>query len=142
MKNRLAGIVAGAALLVTVLTVDASEVAGGFMIGEPTGFSLRIERFPVLCFGWSLTRDYVYVNCDYWLMDKPFPDGNRLDWYLGVGGALGAGRQAFLGCRVPIGIKGILERRFELFGEIAPGIAIAPDVGLFVNGGVGFRYIF
>ncbi|MBN1128201.1 MAG: hypothetical protein JXA71_04410 [Chitinispirillaceae bacterium] len=142
MKNRFSEVVAGAAFLLTVLTADAAEVAGGFMIGEPTGFSLRINKFPVLCFGWSLPHDYVYVNCDYWLIDKPFPNEDRIDWYLGVGGALGAGHEAFLGCRVPIGIKGIIERRFELFGEIAPGVAIAPEVGLFANGGIGFRYIF
>jgi hypothetical protein len=142
MKKCLTAIVAGAAILLTVLTADAAEVAGGFMVGEPTGFSLRINKFPVLCFGWSFPHDFLFVNCDYWIIDKPFPNESRLDWYLGVGGALGTGHDPFLGCRVPIGIKGILERKFELFGEIAPGVSLAPEVGLFLNGGLGFRYIF
>jgi hypothetical protein len=120
-----------------------AEVAGGFVIGEPTGFSLRIDKFPVLTFGWSLTHDWMYVNCDYWIINKPMPDAGPLYWYLGVGGAVGAGGQhGFLGCRIPIGLQAVLERRFELFGELAPGLGLVPDVALFLNGGIGFRYIF
>jgi hypothetical protein len=120
-----------------------SEIAGGFILGEPTGFSLRVNQFPVLGFGWSLSHDWMYVNCDYWIINKPIPDTRQLDWFLGVGGAVGVGgNHGFLGCRVPIGLKTVLERKFELFGELAPVLGLVPDVDMFLNGGIGFRYIF
>jgi hypothetical protein len=144
MNSRRFLIIACTSVLLTVSSPWAAvEVAGGFILGEPTGFSLRIEKFPVLSFGWSLTHDWMYVNCDYWIINKLIPDSRDLYWYLGVGGAIGAGgSHGFLGCRVPIGLQAILERRFELFGELAPGIGIMPDVNMFLNGGIGFRYIF
>jgi len=120
-----------------------AEVAAGVMLGEPTGFTVRIDRFPVMGFAWSLSHKWTYLQCDYWIIHKPIPDAARLDWYLGAGGGVGLGHgDAFIGARLPIGLQAIFERKFELFGEIAPVLGLAPDVGLFINGGIGFRYIF
>ena len=143
MKFRFLYAVICSAAILSSSTARGTEVAVGFVLGEPTGFSVRIERFPVLSFGWSLSYDWMYVNGDYWLIHKPLPNASPLDWYLGVGGALGlGGSQAFLGARLPIGLQMIFDRKFELFGEIAPVLGLIPDVGLFFNGGIGLRYIF
>jgi hypothetical protein len=142
MKRHLTGVIAGSIVFFTALTAGAAEIAGGFVIGEPTGFSLRIDRFPVLGFGWALSHDWMYVNCDYWLINKPIPNAAPVYWYFGIGGALGAGNAGFLGCRFPIGLQAVFNRRLEFFGELAPVLGLIPDVGLFANGGIGFRYIF
>jgi hypothetical protein len=143
MKLRLFYAIMFSAVIFSSRPASGTEIAGGFVLGEPTGFSLRIEKFPVLSFGWSLTHDWMYVNCDYWIINKSLPDAAPIDWYFGLGGAFGIGGQhGFLGCRVPIGLQGFLDIKFEIFGELAPVLGLMPDVGLFVNGGIGFRYIF
>jgi hypothetical protein len=121
-----------------------AEVAAGFVLGEPTGFTVRVDKFPVLSFGWSLTHGWMYVNGDYWIIHKPLPpDAAQVNWYLGAGAALGlGGDKGFLGGRVPIGLQAIFGRNYELFGEVAPVVGLAPDVGLFLNVGIGFRFIF
>ena len=145
MKTRFFSAAVCGALIFISRPAAAAEVAAGIVLGDPTGFSIRINQFPVLGFGWSLSRDYMFVNGDYWLINKPLPDADPLYWYLGVGGALGIGGNhgsSSIGCRVPIGLQAIFNRKYELFGELAPGLGLAPDVDLFVQGGIGFRYIF
>jgi hypothetical protein len=143
MKKSLFSAVMCGALIFISRPAAGAEVAAGIVLGEPTGFSIRINNFPVLGFGWSISRDYMFVNCDYWVINKPFPNADPLYWYLGVGGALGiGGHESALGCRVPIGLQAIFNRKYEVFGEIAPGLGVAPDVEMFVQGGIGFRYIF
>lgn len=131
------------ALLMSSGIAAAAEVAGGAILGEPTGFSLRINNFPVLAFGWALTREQMFINCDYWLLNRPIPDADPLYWYLGVGGALGiGGHEGAIGCRVPVGFQAVFQRRYEIFGEFALGLSLVPDVRPFGQGGIGFRYIF
>jgi hypothetical protein len=144
MKSRFICVLITGAVILASRPAAGAEIAGGLVLGVPTALSLRINKFPVLAFGWGWAHyhNYMYVNCDYWIIDRPLPDAGRLDWFLGIGGSVGGGHEGFLGCRVPIGLKGILERRFELFGELAPGISLVPEVGLFINGGIGLRYIF
>lgn len=142
MKTRFIYAVMCGALLFSSRSAG-TEVAGGVMIGEPTGFTVRINNVPVLGFGWALSREFMFVNGDWWIINKPIPNADPLFWYLGVGAALGiGGNESSLGCRVPIGLQAVFNRKYELFGELAPGLGLAPDVKLFVHGGIGFRYIF
>lgn len=131
------------ASVLSVASLARAEVAAGVMIGEPTGLTVRVDNFPVIGLAWSLTHPWTYLQCDYWIIHKPIQSAGSLDWYLGAGGAIGGGGgESFFGARLPIGVQSIVNRKFELFGEFAPVLALAPDVNILLNLGIGFRYIF
>jgi hypothetical protein len=90
-----------------------------------------------------MRHNSMYVHADYWIIDKSLEYEYPLDWYLGLGGALGiSGGDAFIGVRVPVGLLYPFEQRWELFGELAPVVGLVPDVGFALNGGIGIRYFF
>jgi hypothetical protein len=140
MRSRCLAILAGIILFSSVPRASA-EVAAGIIIGEPTGISLRIDHFPVLGFAWSLHHDWMYVHGDYIFIDNVLQDPLR--WYLGGGLFLGINSDNLgFGVRVPIGLQIRFDPRFEVFGELAPGIAILEETDMYLGGGIGIRYIF
>jgi hypothetical protein len=139
MKLRFALVAFVASLLFSTSAVRA-EVAGGFVLGEPTGISVRIERLFVLGFGRSVFHDWMCIQGDYIFIDRMLQE--RLRWYLGAGALLEAGHNGGLGCRVPVGLLWPFDPKFEAFGEIAPGINLIPEVQPLLCVGIGIRYIF
>lgn len=139
MKLRLFLAAISAAVLISGSAVRA-EVAGGFVLGEPTGISVRIDRFLVLGFGHSLMHDWMCIQGDYIFIDRMLQE--RLRWYLGAGAVLEAGHDGGLGGRVPIGLLWLFDPKFEAFGEIAPGINLIPEIQPLIGVGIGIRYIF
>jgi hypothetical protein len=118
-----------------------AEVAAGIIIGEPTGVSVRIDHFPVLGFAWSLHNNWMYVHGDYIFIDEVLSDPLR--WYLGGGLFLGINDESVgFGVRVPVGLQIRFHRNFEVFGELAPGLALIEETGLYLGGGIGIRYVF
>ena len=136
------------ALIACALLIPASAskaaVAVGIIVGEPTGLSIRIDRFPVLGVAWSLRNNWMYIQGDYWLLHTALNRAYPLNFYLGPGVyvALGGG-DFYGGIRIPIGLQWVLQRHWELFGELAPVIDLFPEPGFFdIQGGIGIRYIF
>lgn len=118
-----------------------SEVAAGVILGEPTGISIRIDKFPILGFAWSLKHDWMYAHGDYYFIDRTIQD--QLSWYLGGGLAVGFGKgDPGLAVRIPVGLQFRFDPHFELFGELAPGITVMPEMEGSIMGGIGLRYIF
>ena len=140
MKSRCMIVLAALALCTTTQKIDA-EVAAGIIIGEPTGVSIRIDHFPVLGFAWSLHRDWMYVHGDYIFIDNVLQDPLR--WYLGGGLFLGIHNDHVgFGVRIPVGLQIRFHPNFEVFGELAPGIALIEDTDIYLGGGIGIRYVF
>lgn len=128
-------------LAIAVMAVSASaRTALGVMIGEPTGLSLRMDRFPILGVAWSFRSDYMHVHCDYWLINKTL--NAPLRWYLGLGAAVGVRTEVGLAARVPLGLQIVPHRHIEIFGELVPGVAVLPGTDVYIAGALGVRYIF
>ena len=111
----------------------------GVIIGDPTGLSFRVNRFPVLAVAWS--RDsHIHINMDYWLFNP------RLEWpvkaYIGVGGNFQLGDNFGIGVRFPLGLQLFFARHFELFGELVPGVQFIENSGFDLDAGIGLRFIF
>ena len=131
-------------LLLFILLIPAAsfaEIGVGAIIGEPTGLSFKLGNFPVIGLGWSTFNSSIDATVDMWFINDHFVE--MLDWYLGVGAKLGIKSNDFLiGIRVPIGAQWWLTNEFELFAEIAPGLAILPATEFDISGGIGLRYHF
>ena len=111
----------------------------GVIVGDPTGLSFRVNRFPVLAVAWS--RDsHIHINMDYWLFNP------KLEWpvkaYIGIGGNFQFGDNFGIGARFPLGLQLFFARYFELFGELVPGIQFSQDPGFDLDAGIGLRFIF
>lgn len=123
----------------------SATIGVGIIVGEPTGLSVKVSKFPVLGVSWSF-QNYFYGSCDYWIIERPL--AGPVNWFLGVGakGLFSASKKnedTFrLGARVPVGLQWYPIKRLELFGEIVPCLVIVPSIGFDLNGGIGVRYHF
>lgn len=132
---------------------DTSKDLGiGFMVGEPTGLSLKSwtggnNAFD-LGLAWSLGRyDAINIHGDYlWHNYNVFSevDEGTLPLYYGIGGRLIlAENDAIIGARVPVGINYLFEDSpIGLFLEVAPVINLVPSTDFDVDGGLGVRFYF
>lgn len=150
------------ALLATFLTFslntyshaqDTSKDLGiGFMVGEPTGLSLKSwtdgnNAFD-LGLAWSLGRyDAINIHGDYlWHNYNVFNevDEGTLPLYYGIGGRLIlAENDAIIGARIPVGVNYLFDDSpIGLFLEVAPIINLIPSTDFDVDGGLGVRFYF
>lgn len=148
------------ALLATFLTFSFSTLSQaqdtdkdlgiGFMVGEPTGLSLKSwtggnNAFD-LGLAWSLGRyDAINIHGDYlWHNYNVFDevDEGTLPLYYGIGGRLIlAENDAIIGARIPVGINYLFEDSpIGLFLEVAPIINLVPSTDFDVDGGLGVRF--
>ena len=128
-------------LFLAVNTMPASTSIG-FILGEPTGLSLKFDNFPVLGIAWSLD-DYLHVHIDYWFSSRRFQ--RALYWYWGFGGKVifqkYKDKDFGLGLRMPLGIRYFPARRVEIFFELAPGMKVYPKTEVDIDAGIGIRFI-
>jgi hypothetical protein len=106
------------------------SVAGGLF--NP-GLSLKIPNLPIF---WGINANLgnstagVGISGDYYLLDRTLvKDGSfSLDWFLGLGvfTHIYFGDSSFfaLGARVPIGLSWHINKTFELFMDVAPGLGV------------------
>lgn len=130
---------------------DASKDVGiGFMVGEPTGLSLKSWTSGNNAFdiglAWSLGRyDAINIHADYlWHNYSAFSevDSGILPLYYGIGGRVVFDENdAVIGARVPVGLNYLFEDApIGLFIEVAPIFNIAPSTDFDVDGGLGVRF--
>lgn len=146
-------------LLVTFLTLslntlsyaqDASKDVGiGFIIGEPTGLSLKTwsggGNAVDLGLAWSFGRyDAINMHADYlWHNYRLFSevDTGTFPLYYGIGGRVVLGDDSRLGARIPVGLNYLFEDApIGLFFEVAPIFNVAPSTSFDVDGGIGVRF--
>mgnify|MGYP006271687877 CR=1 FL=1 len=127
------------------------DVGVGFILGNPTGFSMIIADRVSLGIGWGILN-YLHVNADVWVVDQQLEGG--VDWHVGVGGKVKVFNEntertteqrtedadLAAGIRFPVSIQYFFSERLELFGEAAPGIEVYPGFDLDVDVGLGLRY--
>ena len=141
MKKRIAVILL-VVLAVVIPAAAFADIGIGGVAGydQPSGLSFKLDDFPVVSLGWSVSGDYVHGTVDYWFINDRL-EHNFL-WYLGGGVKASLGSNFGLGLRVPIGVQWYFIPRFELFAEIVPGFDILPASGFDISGGIGLRFHF
>lgn len=145
-------------LLAALVTISFTSLAQaqnnegtgiGFMVGEPTGLSLKTwtggNNAIDAGLAWSFGRyDAINLHADYlWHNYSVFEvDSGSLPLYYGIGGrAVFADDDAVLGARVPVGIDYLFEESpVGIFFEVAPIFNIAPSTDFDVDGAIGVRF--
>lgn len=130
------------------------EIGVGFIVGEPTGLSLKSwtgnDNAVDVGLAWSLGRyDAINIHADYlWHNYEVFSevDSGTMPLYYGVGGRVVFGDHiygqddAVLGARVPVGINYLFDDApVGLFLEVAPVFNVIPEPDFDVDGGIGVR---
>ena len=140
--------------LFTILATGTvfADHPGGFGIGVQGGFSgtwgvvgnygggalsLKLPSLPVF---WAIRLDILtdffnlWVSGDYYLIDSKLVPAIGLNWYLGIGGALGLSFGSNwmglgLAARLPIGLSWQPVRLLEIFLQVVPslGVSIVPE---------------
>jgi hypothetical protein len=140
-----------------IINANAQEsgLGVGFMLGEPTGISIKkwLNNSNALDagLGWSFTEDgsihlhadYLYHNYDIIKLSDA-----KVPVYFGVGGRFkfkndqkSVGNS--IGVRVPVGAAyQFTSAPFDAFIEIVPILDLSPDTRISFNSAIGFRYYF
>jgi len=155
MKKIVTVIILAAFLSVfSISTSQAQQRSGtgiGFMVGEPTGLSLKSWTSSKNAFdvglAWSLSSDAFHIHADYlWHNFNLFNDvqSGSLPLYYGIGGrVIFDDNDAKIGARVPVGLSYIFANSpIDIFLEIAPIFNIAPETDFDIDGGLGVRFYF
>ena len=128
-------------ILILPATVFADIGIGGIAgYSQPTGVTLKMNNFPVVSLGWSITGNWISGTVDYWFLNEKLE--RNILWYFGACAKASVGNSIGLTFRIPIGIQWYFMPAFELFGELVPGFAILPSSGFDFSGGIGLRYHF
>jgi len=156
MKCKIAIIV----LLLTAVSANArtqDNLGIGFILGEPTGFSLKYwldeERAVDGAAAWSYSEnDSFQLHGDYLIHDYELLEADEMPLYYGIGARLklkdsdGGGRNEhdpIFGIRVPVGVTYLFDEvPIDLFFELVPVLDLTPEVELDINAAVGLRYYF
>ena len=156
MKSKIAIVVLLlAAALANARTHDDFGI--GFMVGEPTGLSLKywIDEESAIdgAAAWSYSEnDSFQLHGDYLIHNYELLEADELPLYWGIGARLkfkdsdGRGRNenyAIFGIRVPFGITYLFEDEpLDLFFEVVPVLDLSPDLDVDINAAVGLRFYF
>lgn len=135
------------------ITSTRAEASGlGVILGEPTGICGKVQlarnHGVQGAAAWSLSGDHEFhLQGDYLYQYVAFLEENmgRLPFYLGIGGRLKfrSNRDNKVGVRFPLGLHTRIGRsRFDLFGELAPILDLAPDTDFDFAAAIGVRYYF
>ena len=142
---------------------DSKSTGLGVVLGEPTGFTGKFWRASDRAIDVGLAfsvNSFMLIYSDYLFhfhgaLGNSSPFLEELQPYIGVGGELflaGSGHSdsayfssstSGFGLRIPIGAEWMVPRApIGIFGELVPGIGIAPGTFAFFQGGIGIRYYF
>lgn len=122
----------------------------GLIFGEPTGLSAKMwtsERTAIdAAVAWSFVGSgWLHIHTDFLIHNFDLIDVSEgsLPVYFGVGAYLGLASDLGLGARVPVGLAYHFEGApVEVFFELAPGLALLPEIKFYIGGGIGARYYF
>lgn len=151
----------GLIFLIFALPVEAmpteGTLAGGIIVGEPTGLSAKSYVTPNQAFdaalSYSLRTDSIWIHGDYLYHSQRLSksvEGGRWVPYGGLGGLLYLSNQnkkqssrALIAARAPAGLLFYpTASSFEFFAEIALIVGVIPATEVSMSGGIGARYLF
>lgn len=129
--------------------VPGIQIGLGGQIGDPSGLSFKFYEQPGLAWdfllAFDLEGDYVFFNA-HRVWEQPFPD-TPLRYFYGPGALIGSAgppdgdNELLLGISFTIGLNYFI-KRFEIYGNLTPRLAIIPATEGAFGGGVGLRYYF
>lgn len=140
--------------------VAQGRVGIGFIVGDPTGFSLKYKVSAANALDGALgfsPFDRFRIHADYLWISRPFND-QQFSFTYGAGAAVGFGNSEYVvsrgrylyftrdvptgfGIRVPVGLSYMIPRSpVELTLELAPIVIFAPDGGIGIDGGLAVRF--
>jgi hypothetical protein len=130
--------------------VQSGDQGLGLIFGSPIGLTYKYFYTHTMAvdggigvIGDKLAIYATHLWHDFSLIPKPSGVDAQLPFYFGVGARLRFMEDPRFGIRTITGISFMHNKRpFELFGELGPFIRLTPDVGVSMDGGVGFRYYF
>ncbi len=134
-----------------VQKVGAGDVEAGLVLGEPTGFSVKVWTGlnSALDAGvaWSFGRGgHIHLHADYLVHNFSFfnVESGDMPLYFGIGGRIRLENdETRAGMRIPIGAEYIFEDSpVGIFIEIVPIMDVIPETTADLNAGFGIRYIF
>ncbi len=132
---------------------ESKRFGGGIYLGEPIGITLKgylTRRWSLSgAAGWAFSGESFALKVDgtYDILDIPVETSAiTLPFYVGVGGFMEINEHhehSEGGILVPVGLA-VQWTKYpvEVFLEIEPGVAVAPDTEFELMGGVGARFYF
>ena len=122
----------------------------GFIIGEPTGISvkknLEDNKAIAAAAAWSFSGEKsLNLHSDYlWFKDDVVKvKKGRLPLYYGIGARVKFEDESLIGARFPVGLQYFFKNeRFTFFAEIVPILDLIPDTDVNMNAAIGFRILF
>lgn len=127
----------------------SGQLAGGLMVGEPTGLSFKYwnssARAIDVGVAWSFEgNDVISLHSDYLWHKWLEVNSGRLALYYGIGArALLDGSNSVIGARIPVGLNYLLaDAPIGFFLEIAPIVDVIPSTDGNAVGGIGARFYF
>jgi hypothetical protein len=154
-------LIAAVVLLAAAASAQLSGTGIGFVLGEPTGLSLKswLSGNSAITVGaaWSFQHDgSLFLWADYTIhsFDITHSGSDRsLAFYYGLGGKASFidnndgegndGNDVVIGARVPLGLMIPLRHHpVDFFVEVVPTIDLTPDTDFGVNGGIGVHLFF
>jgi hypothetical protein len=131
----------------------SGSVGLGGQVGSPAGLTLKFYNaggpsYDILA-AWDLD-DFFFLNGHAQFNQTLNADNvNNLELFYGPGVFIGFqdtgvnnDDEAVLGISGRIGLQLVLDRRFEIYGQLTPRFSLAPDTDGDLGGGLGFRYYF
>lgn len=155
MKKLITTLFLVACITVSMSTVSYAQdidkdVGIGFMVGEPTGLTLKSwtggNNAIALGLAWSLgANDGITIQADYlWHSFDVFDDidSGELPLYYGIGArVIFTENDSWVGARVPVGLNFLFEDApIGLFLEVAPIIDLIPNTDFDFDGTAGIRF--
>ena len=130
--------------------MNPSDEGLGLYLGSPIGVTYKYwyARTMAVDAGVGvITGDFAFYATHLWhdftILPKPASWNGQLPFYFGVGARSRLASDANFGARTIVGVAFLHNTKpFELFAEVGPFLRLAPDVGVSIDGGVGFRYYF
>ena len=137
------------------ITASETKMFGvGPVIGDPLGVNGKywLQQSPMAVqgiIGYDLTDSALAISGDglyhfknVTTLDFPW-DAGQVALYGGLGGKLSFPKKTRFTIRIPLGANVLYGGQdWDLFGELVPGIRVAPDSGGSFDFGVGMRYYF
>lgn len=140
-----------AVFFLTISTQARADFGVGIVVGDPTGLTIRNDKFPVVELGWSFitNKQSLNVNVDYWMMHSAF-FSTPFKYFIGIGGhgsfSANSGKNnnssINLGVRIPLGLQWVYNSKLEVYLSAAPTLSIIPASSVGVAGALGVRFLF